>query len=209
VRRRQLLLWIAAGACVVLAAALAVLAVDVLRAPRQVAADDTAFAGAPLRLRDGWDDVSFLPGGLTGDLLGLEDDLAYRRVIALYALTDPRRVQITTPEQEGLRGAAVRELAGERRRQPDPKRRAQLLNLHGALTMGRFSSDARERDANLKEAISSFQTALALDPGHADAKYNLELALRAAVPGQLAGENPDRGAARGRRSGTGRAGRGY
>lgn len=207
--KRRLLLWIAAGVCVVLAVALSVLAVDVLRAPRQVTADDTAFAGAPLRLRNGWDDVSFLPGGITGDLLGLDDDLAYRRVIALYALTDPRRVQITTPEQEALRGAAVRELASERRKQSDAKRRAQLLNMHGALTMGRFSADARERDANLKESISSFQTALTLDPGHADAKYNLELALRAAEPGQLAGQNPDRGAARGRRSGTGRAGSGY
>jgi hypothetical protein len=75
--------------------------------------------------------------------------------------------------------------------------------------MGRYTSDPRERDANLKEAIESFRTAIRLDSRNDDAKANLEFALRAAEPGQLAGENPERGAARGQRAGAGRAGGGY
>ncbi len=207
-RRR---LGLRAGAVLAVPAALVliVLAVDVLRTPAMVGAADTAFTGAPLRQRAAWDDVAFLPGELTTRLLDLGDDLDYRRTASLFRRVDPRRVQITTPDQEALRGQVVRELATQRRRQPDPQRRAQLLNMHGALTMGRATSDARERAANLKEAVSAFQTAIALDPDHADAKYNLELVLRAAEPGQLAGENPDRGAARGRRSGSGREGSGY
>jgi tetratricopeptide (TPR) repeat protein len=205
----RLALRVAAIVSVPVAIALVVLAADVLRTPGVVGGEDTAFAGAPLLQRDAWQDVGFLPGRVTTDLLGLEDDLAYRRLIALYTRIDPRRFEGTTPEREALRGAAIREISVERRKQPDRRLRAQLLNLHGALTMGRSTSDPSERDANLKEAISAFQTALALDPDHADAKYNLELALRAREPGQLAGDNPDRGAARGQRSGTGRAGSGY
>jgi hypothetical protein len=209
VTRRQQAVRIAAVLAVPVAIALAILAVDVLRVPKEVGADDTRFEGAPLRQRSPWEDIGFLPDQASTRLLKLEDDLAYRRTIWLYARTDPRKVQITTPEQEALRGRVVIELANLSREEPEPRRRAQLLNLHGALTMGRYTSDPRERDANLKDAIESFRTAIRLDPEHADAKTNLEFALRAAEPGQLAGVNPERGAARGRRAGSGRAGGGY
>jgi hypothetical protein len=209
VTRREGALRIAAVVAVPVAIALALLGVDVLRVPGEVGAEDTRFEGAPLRQRSPWEDVDFLPERLSTRLLELEDDLAYRRTISLYARTDPRKVQITTPEQEALRGRVVIELANRSREDPDPRRRAQLLNLHGALTMGRYTADPRERDANLKDAIESFRTAIRLDPDHADAKVNLEFALRAAEPGQLAGVNPERGAARGRRAGSGRAGGGY
>jgi hypothetical protein len=207
--RRERLVRTAAVLAVPLAIALALLAVDVLRLPGEVGSDDTRFEGAPLRQRSPWEDVGFLPERLSTRLLEVEDDLAYRRTIWLYARTDPQKVQITTPEQEALRGRVVIELANMSREEPDRRRRAQLLNLHGALTMGRYTSDPRERDANLKDAIESFRTAIRLDPDHADAKMNLEFALRAAEPGQLAGVNPERGAARGRRAGSGRAGGGY
>jgi hypothetical protein len=206
-RRRAL--QIAAVLAVPLALALALLAVDVLLVPREVGAEDTRFEGAPLRQRTPWEDVGFLPVRVTTRLLDVEDDIDYRKTIWLYARTDPRRIQITSPEQEALRGQVVVELTLRSRDEPDPKRRSQLLNLHGALTMGRFSSDPRERDANLISAVDSFRTAIRLDPDNDDAKINLEFALRAATPGQLAGENPERGAARGERAGAGRAGGGY
>jgi hypothetical protein len=209
VTRRARALRIAAVIAVPLAITVAVVGIDVLRVPSEVGADDTRFEGAPLRQRSPWEDVGFLPERLGTRVLELEDDLAYRRTIWLYARTDPRRVQITTPEQEALRGRVVIELANLSREEPEPRRRANLLNLHGALTMGRYTADPRERDANLKDAIESFRTAIRLDPDHADAKVNLEFALRAAEPGQLAGVNPERGAARGRRAGSGRAGGGY
>lgn len=207
--RRERVVRIAAFLAVPVAIALALLAVDVLRLPGEVGSDDTRFEGAPLRQRSPWEDIGFLPERLSTRLLEVEDDLAYRRTIWLYARTDPQKVQITTPEQEALRGRVVIELANMSREEPERRRRAQLLNLHGALTMGRYTSDPRERDANLKDAIESFRTAIRLDPDHADAKVNLEFALRAAEPGQLAGVNPERGAARGRRAGSGRAGGGY
>jgi hypothetical protein len=207
--RRRRALQIVAVLCVPAAVAVTLFALDVLLVPGEVRADDTRFEGAPLRQRAPWDDVGFLPEDVTTRLLDIEDDLDYRRTILLYARTDPRRVQITTPEQEALRGQVVVELTLRSRNEPDPERRSQLLNLHGALTMGRYSSDPRERDANLISAIDSFRTAIRLDPGNDDAKINLEFALRAAAPGQLSGQNPERGAARGERAGAGRAGGGY
>jgi hypothetical protein len=206
-RRRAL--QIAAVVSVPVAIALALLAVDVLLVPGDVKADDTRFEGAPLRQRSAWEDVGFLPEEVGARVLDVEDDLDYRRTILLYARTDPRRVEITSPEQEALRGQVVVELTLRSRDEPDPERRSQLLNLHGALTMGRYSSDPRERDANLISAVDSFRTAIRLDPENDDAKINLEFALRAATPGQLAGQNPERGAARGERAGAGRAGGGY
>jgi hypothetical protein len=208
-RWRRRAVQIVAVLCVPVAIALALLAVDVLLVPGEVRADDTRFEGAPLRQRTPWEDVGLLPEDVSARLLDIEDDLDYRRTILLYARTDPRRVQITTPEQEALRGQVVVELTLRSRNEPDPERRSQLLNLHGALTMGRFSSDPRERDANLISAVDSFRTAIRLDPDNDDAKINLEFALRAAAPGQLSGQNPERGAARGERAGAGRAGGGY
>jgi hypothetical protein len=207
--RRRRALRLAAIVAVPVAIVLTLLAADVLLVPREVSSDDTRFEGAPLRQRDLWDDVGFLPEDATTRLLDVEDDLDYRRTIWLYSRTDPRRVQITSPEQEALRGQVVVELTLKSKEEPDPKRRSQLLNLHGALTMGRSSSDPRERDQNLISAIDSFRSAIRLDPENDDAKINLEFALRAATPGQLAGENPERGAARGERAGAGRAGGGY
>jgi hypothetical protein len=209
VTRREKLVRIAAVLAIPLALALALLGADVLRVPGEVGAEDTRFEGAPLRQRDPWADVDFLPERLSTRLLDIEDDLDFRRTVSLYARTDPRRIQITSPEQEALRGRVVVELTLASREERDPRRRSLLLNLHGALTMGRSSSDPRERDANLISAIDSFRSAIRLDPGNDDAKINLEFALRAAEPGQLAGENPERGAARGERAGAGRAGGGY
>jgi hypothetical protein len=209
VRAREKLLWVAAALAVPVAVVLALLAVDVLRAPDEVAADDTRFESAPLRQRTLWDDVGFLPWRASERLLELGDDLDYRRTVWLYARIDPQKVQITEPEQDALRGRTLLEIALRSREEPDDRRRAQLLVLHGALTMGRLSSDPREREANLNDAIDSFRTAIRLDPKNEDAKINLEFALRAVAASISFGENPERGAARGQRAGTGRPGGGY
>ena len=113
--------------------ALALLAVDVLRVPRDIAADDVRFQAAPRIRRDLWGDLGFLPGTPGVRLLGAGDDVASRKAIALFALIDPARVQIRTPEQEALRGRAQLEVTlrardgGERapaQQAPQPARRA-------------------------------------------------------------------------------------
>jgi hypothetical protein len=188
------------------------LAVDTLRAPDEIAADDNRFEGAPFRQRALWDDVGVLPGGLTGRVLGVEDDLDYRRTVRLYTTTDPSRVVIAGADQprlEALRGKAILEVTLASRRESDPRRRSQLLNVFGVLSYRpNVTSDPNARAKTLRDGIGSFQTAVRLDPRHDQAKTNLELALRA-YAASFPGDDPDAGAARGKLSGQGRSGSGY
>lgn len=198
---------------IVAATVLAVLAVDVLRTPGRIAVDDAGFSGAPLRQDALWGAVDFLPWSPAERVLGIGDDLAYRKTIWLFRRVQPGKVVIEGPDQpllEALRGKAVLEVADRARQDDDPRRRAQLLNLSGVFTFSRYSQfSAFDKDRLLREAIGAFRNAVRLDPANADARANLELALRAAKGTGLSGEDPDAGGSRGQRSGVGRSGSGY
>ena len=201
----------AAVLAVLLAAGLAVVAVDVLRVPGAIAADDAGFYGAPRRQQEPWT-VGLLPGGLAERTLGIEDDLGFRR--AVWAIVRaPHPAEIQGPDQpvlEARAGQAVIEVSERSRLETDPKRRAVLLNFNGVQLFVRYaSSTAFDRERYLREAIGHFRNAVRLDPTNLDARANLEQALRAAKGSGLAGEDPDAGAARGERAGTGRSGTGY
>ncbi|MBD0338038.1 MAG: hypothetical protein ICV67_01950 [Thermoleophilia bacterium] len=198
-----------AALSVLLAAALAVVAVDALRVPGAVAADDARYYGAPRRQVDPWTGIGLPP---TRALLGIEDDLGFRK--ALWAIRRaPRPAEIRGPEQpvlEARAGQAVIRVSEQSRLESDPKRRAVLLNFNGVQLFGRYvSATAFDRERYLREAIGNFRNAVRLDGTFLDGRVNLELALRAAKGSGLAGEDPDAGAARGERAGTGRSGTGY
>lgn len=203
----------AAVLAIVVAGALTLLAVDVLRTPGRIAADDAGFHGAPLRQDELYGNVDFLPWSPAERALGIGDDLAYRKTIWLFRRVQPGKVQITGPNQpllEALRGKAVLEVADRARQDNDPKRRAQLLNLNGVFTFSRYSQfSAFDRERLLREAVGSFRNAVRLDPANADARANLELALRAAKAARLPGDAPDAGGSRGEGTGIGRSGSGY
>ena len=199
-------------AVAVVAVALAVvavaLAVEVLRVPGEVAADDARYYGAPRRQADPWSGIDLFSRGI----LGIEDDLGFRR--AIWAIRRaPRPAEIQGPDQpvlEARAGQAVIQVAEQSRRERDPKRRAVLLNFNGVQLFGRWlQATAFDKNRYLREAIGSFRNAVRLDPTNLDARVNLEEALRAAKGSGLAGEDPDAGASRGERAGTGRSGSGY
>jgi hypothetical protein len=205
---------VAAGAavCVVLAAALILLAVDVLRVPGAIAADDTRYEGAPVRQTKLWDSAGFLPWQPAERLLGVGDDLAYRKVLWA-ARRVPSPAQIQGPNQpvlEARRGQAVIAVAEQANRQADAKRRSQLLNLNGVFIFQRIATYTEfDHDRLLREAIGNFRSAVRLDPDNADARANLEMAVRAAKGSGLPGEDPDAGASTGKKAGQGRPGSGY
>ncbi len=143
-RWRRWAIWIAAGLAVPLGLALALLAVDVLRVPRDIAADDVRFQAAPRIRRDLWDSAGFLPGTPGVRLLGAGDDVASRKAIALFALIDPARVQIRTPEQEAIRGRAQLEVTLRARDGGSARLHSRHLNLLGVLTMARYSTSGPE-----------------------------------------------------------------
>jgi hypothetical protein len=202
----------AAAVCVVLAAALVAVAVDALRVPGRISADDARYAGAPMRQRDLWSSVSFLPWRPAERILDVGDDLAYRKVIWSVRLV-PSAAQVQGPNQpmlEARRGKAVIEVAERANKETERRRRAQLLNINGVFIFQRITTyTGFDHDRLLREAIGNFRSAVRLDPSNADARANLEMAVRAAKGTGLAGEDPDAGAARGRKAGIGRSGSGY
>lgn len=208
-RRRRWALRIAAVLAVPLALALVVLALDVLRVPRELAADDVRFQGGPRVRRSLWNDLGFLPGQPGVRLLGLQDDVAHRRAVAIFAQVQPGKVAITTPELEALRGQAQLEVTLQARVEQEARRQAAQLNNLGILTIGRYSTDGQEATQILTRAVGSFQNAIEVDPGNLDALRNLEILLRRPEASHLPPNDPSQGGAQGRVSGQGRVGSGY
>jgi hypothetical protein len=209
VTRRELVARAAAILAIPAAVVLVVLAVDVLRVPGDVAADDVRFQAAPRMPRTLWNDVGFLPLEPGKHLLGAADDVAFRRTTRLFARIQPGKSGQTGPVVEALRGRAQLEVTLQSREQEDPVRRAWLLNLHGILSLARSSTDAAEAQQILSRGIGAFQNATELDPENLDAMKNLELVLRRPDAATLPPNDPSQGGAQGRTSGQGRSGGGY
>jgi hypothetical protein len=207
--RRTLVTWIAAALAVPAAIVLTVIAVEVFRVPGELAADDVRFQGGPRVRRALWNDLGFLPGAPGARLLGVEDDLAHRRTMALFAQVQPGKVAVTSPELEALRGRAQLEVTLQARVERDPLRQAQQLNNLGILTIGRYSTDSQEATQILARAVGAFQNAIEVDPDNLDALRNLEILLRRPEAATLPPNNPSQGGAQGRVSGQGRVGSGY
>lgn len=200
---------VAAVLAVPLAIVLVLVAVDVLHAPGRLQGDDLRFQVRPHRQTGLYENLSYLPGDPAVHLLGLGDDLTYRRTLEDFVRVRPGKVQIYGPVLENLVGKVEYELADGSANDPDPARRSILLNLAGATTLSNFTSDPTENANNLRKAIADFRTAIDLDSSNTDAKVNLELALRNAKAENIPGTGPDSGASQGKVSGQGRSGTGY
>jgi len=209
VSRRTWLIRIAAVLAVPVAVALVVLAVDVLRVPGEIAADDVRFQAAPRVRRSLWDDLGFLPGRPGARLLGTDDDVRHRKTLALFAQVQPGKVAVTSPELEALRGQAQLEVTLQARVEREPHRLSQQLNNLGVLTMGRYSTDSQEAIQILSRGVGAFQNAIEVDPDNTDALRNLEILLRRPEAATLPPNDPSQGGAQGRVSGQGRVGSGY
>ena len=206
---RRWVAWIAAVLAVPTAIVLVVVAVDLIRTPGEVTVDDARFQTAPMRQRGLWD-VGFLPGDLSERLLGLDDDVTYRRLVGLYLKVEPGKIEYQGfPELESLRAKAQFELTRMSREDPDLERRSRLLTLYGVMTLdGRPLGDFELRDM-LQKAVSAFRNAIELDPDNADAKTNLEAVLSVFGPVAAGGSAPVGGANQGNTSGQGASGSGY
>ena len=206
-RRRTWTKRVAAGLAVPAAAAFALLGLDVLRVPQEVAADDARFETAPRVARSLWSEVGLLPGEPGVRLLGLADDVASRHTFARYGRIDPSKMG--DPEQDALRGRVQLEATLRSRASGEAEWRSRHLNLFGVLTMSRFSTSAPEQQQILRRAIGAFQDAVETDPSNLDATRNLEILLRRPEAATLPPNDPSQGGAQGRVSGQGRSGGGY
>jgi len=211
VSRREKLLAVAAMLAVPLALVLIVLAIDVLRTPGWVSEDDSRFASAPIRGSGLWNEPGLLATRARLEALGIEDDLAFRRTIALFSRLQPGKSdQGINPEQEARWAELQFDLATQSQEHPEAERRADLQNLMGVTLLARYLyASPDQRNMLLSNAIGAFRTAVELDPDNEDAKLNLELSMRAYSPILFPSNAPDAGGARGQESGQGRSGSGY
>ena len=199
---------VAAVLAIPLALGLVALAVDVLRIPGALERDDVRFEAAPSRQQGLWDGVGLAPG-VVESLLELDDDLDDRRTMARFLRVQPGTDEIFGPELENLSGQVQLALTQGSAEDANPQRRAQYLNLLATMTLARFGSDQAEAETTLRRAIHLLRAAVETDPQNAEAKLNLELALRNAKATTLPGTDPSGDAAEGTISGQGRSGTGY
>jgi hypothetical protein len=201
-----------AAVCLVLAVLLSLLALDVYRRDRSFQTDDVLFRVEPLR-DDRWRPTEIVPLGAARALLGVDDDLAYRRALQLVRRSRPRAVTFEQSKLIGLRAAAQTQLGAVLRKDDNAARRAAAANLLGVLAVSLAAIDDSLRPSLLSSASADFRRAVRLDPESEDAKYNLELALDALVAaggtGSTQRTSPGRTFNQGAGAGSGREGTGY
>jgi hypothetical protein len=211
VSRREKLLVVASVVAVPLALVLVVLAIDLLRTPGWISEDDSRFASAPRRGAGLWNESGLLATRARLGAVGVEDDLAYRRTVALFTRLQPGQAdQGINPELEARWAKLQFDLTNQSRESPNPTLRSELQNLMGVTLLARYLyASPDQRNMLLSNAVGAFRTAAELDPENEDAKLNLELSMRAYSPILFPSNAPDAGGARGQESGQGRSGSGY
>jgi len=181
-----------AALCVVGAALLALLGADVVRWPAAMRSGDVRYADSPAQ-PGLWRITGAFPFGAARGLLGLGDDVAYRTNLF------------------GRRAHAQQQLAAIVLYDRSPARASAAANLAGVLGFANAVFDQPRAQIYLANSVESFRVAIGLDPGNADAKYNLELALARLKAAEQ--DNPaPAGSSKGRRgnaAGTGEPGTGY
>ncbi len=164
---------VAALALVVL---LAALAADILRWQRHLDETDLRFALAT-GTADTWTPDTLLPVRVSRTVLGVEDDVAFRRALTRFRLSQPRR-PLRQFSDVTLRSAAEASIATAARRDPGREQRALLANLRGVLALEEGRGVELQQSVFLRRAAAQFRNAINVDPDFEDAKFNLELALR-------------------------------
>ena len=206
-RWRRWAIRVAAGLAVPLGLVLALLAVDVLRVPRDIAADDVRFQAAPrIDALSGTAPASCPGRQVSGCSAPATTSPRARRSRSSPSST-PRGCS-PAPEQEAVRGRAQLEVTLRARDGGEAFLHSRHLNLLGVLTMARYSTSGRESDQYISRALGAFQAAIEVDPTNLDAKKNLEILLRRPEAVTIPPNDPLQGGAQGRFSGRGRAGSG-
>lgn len=200
-----------AAASLILAAFMSLLALDIHRRERNFQADDVLFRAESV-WKDRWQPVEIVPFGAARALLGVDDDLAYRRALQLVRRASPRTITYEQSELISLRAGAQTALGIVVRRDDNAARRSAAANLLGVLALSLAAIDDSLRPTLLGNAVADFRRAVRFDPENEDAKYNLELVLdrlAAEQAGGAARTAPGRTFNQGAGAGTGRAGTGY
>ena len=171
-------------------------------------------SGLPAAPAARWKVPTGFTAGLAERFLGLRDDMAFRRALALYRAVNPNpneQVQFQDdPELPAKRIRAQQALTSVAKNDPDPRVRSRATNMLGVLARtGPTPVDPNEQRNQILTTIGLFKSAIKLDPDNADAKLNLELVLQDPQTETFVSGGPGGNPDAGRRGGTGSGGQGY
>lgn len=175
-RLRSVVGGVVVGVLLVGSVALTMLAADLLRWEDEIDRSDAAYVAGTDTTRT-WAPETLLPAAVSRSLLGVSDDLEYRRAVQQFWASKPR-APILKFDDVTTRSGAEREVARVADETDDPVRRAQLLVLRGALLLEEARNSPVQREVFARRAIDLFKQATTLDPANADAIYDLELSLK-------------------------------
>jgi hypothetical protein len=188
--RRRFALLAAAAACLAVALCSAFLARDVGRTQAALRSGDVTAADATRTRRPSWAAAQTVPFGLARRLLAVDDDLAFRRSVALFRRAYRRIPSFEqSPEGTSMRVQAETALAHELRNDHDRRRASVAANLLGVLALV-DATTAQDSSVPIERSVFEFEDAIHLDPGNEQAKANLELVYQQqSIPNTVRG-NP-------------------
>lgn len=198
-------------ACLLGATGAFALALDVATTQAALREDDVSYRAEPeARL---WSPERLLPSGVSSAVLGVDDDLLFRRALRATRLSHPETPGFSDPSYVVNRNDASAWLTDIVQQDGSAERRSAAANLLGVLSFSDAIADYSNRGRLLASASARFRQAIALDPGNEDAKHNLELTLSRSRGLELSesggGTNPSPGGKGAKGAGAGEAGSGY
>jgi hypothetical protein len=199
-------------AVVALAAAVfvALLAADLRNWERTIREGDLRFSQQPTAAR--WDAPTTLPASLSRGLLGLGDQLAYRRAQRRFVAVEGMGIGFDNGYRAGRARGSLEVVLTNLARSGDRRRDSAANNMLGILAFADSRPGPATVPAPVDRAVADFQAAVELDPTNEYAKFNLEwlleqLAARGVRGGGTAGTG---GPAKGHRGAAGSPpGKGY
>jgi hypothetical protein len=172
---RGRILVVAAAVCAALTVVLVLITRDVDRWETTMRAADVAASASRPSARKPPRVEETLPFSPAQSLLGLGDDVGFRRAVALFRGAYPRDDEFQrSPEGGAARIRAETALASVIRTDGNRRRASTASNLLGILTVVDAAS-APTASGAIDRSIVEFQDAVRLDPSNAQAKANLEL----------------------------------
>jgi hypothetical protein len=184
---------VALAVVLLLLAVFAVLLASDLRSWRNAfEAGDTRFAQSPSTAA--WTASAVLPGDPAFHILGLGDQLALRRAMQRAIQVEAAGNGIDNGYTESAARGDLENDLSNLAHVSDRLRASDADNLLGILAFMDSQLRGASTPAPVERSVSDFQAAVTRDPANEDAKFNLELLLRALLArGSRAGSNSSNG----------------
>jgi hypothetical protein len=147
----------------------------------------------------------------SADLLGVDDDIRYRRALLAFWRSRPEDTSGNFPHARTFRGPARAQLTLVARDDPNRARRSEATNMLGILTLGGPAAQSTtDLFSRYHAAVALFRDAVLIDPNNDAAKRNLENVLSGfCLDCRSNGTNPSGSASGGASAGSGSLGGGF